>query len=133
MSYRVDPHLDMPPSKQLVGAVLDALARGELASGDRLPSVRGMASEALINPNTVLKAYKELEGLGVAQGRNGSGVYVTRQGPSIAMHDRRANSLEMLRRALVECLHAGHHCATIKIELERCLAEESVKSGRKTG
>ncbi len=56
MSYRVDPHSEVPPSKQLVQQVLDAIARGDLETGDRLPSVRGMAAEALVNPNTVGKA-----------------------------------------------------------------------------
>ena len=43
-----------------------------------------MASQALVNPNTVGKAYKELEGLGVVVGRNGSGVFVCEAGPAIA-------------------------------------------------
>ena len=58
MNVRVDPHSLLPPSQQLVAAVLDAIAAGELPPGARLPSVRGLASEALVNPNTVTKAYR---------------------------------------------------------------------------
>ena len=46
MKYRVDTHSDIPPSRQLVERVLDALARAEFLPGDRLPSVRVMAGEA---------------------------------------------------------------------------------------
>jgi GntR family transcriptional regulator len=53
-----------------VAAVLDAIATGELLAGDKLPSVRGLASEALVNPNTVTKAYRELEHLGASEGRS---------------------------------------------------------------
>ncbi|MHC5062373.1 MAG: GntR family transcriptional regulator [Planctomycetota bacterium] len=132
MTYRVDSHSDTPPSKQLVAAVLNAIARNELAAGDRLPSVRRMATLALVNPNTVAKAYKELEIMGVARGINGSGVFVTEHGPSIAMQDRRSSSLEQLKRVLEDCLRAGHDPATIKLELERCLAASTAK-GKKTG
>lgn len=60
----------MPPCQELVAAVLDAIATGELLAGDKLPSVRGLASEALVNPNTVTKAYRELEHLGASEGRS---------------------------------------------------------------
>ena len=61
MTYHVDPHSAVPPSKQLVQQVLDAIARGDTGIADRLPSVRSMAAMALVNPNTVGKAYRELE------------------------------------------------------------------------
>ena len=64
MSYRVDPHSETPPSRQLVDSVLDAMARGELGADGRLPSIRAMAADVLVNPNTVGKAYRELEHLG---------------------------------------------------------------------
>ncbi|HLQ36341.1 MAG TPA: GntR family transcriptional regulator, partial [Planctomycetota bacterium] len=84
MEIRVDPHSLVPPSRQLVAAVLDAIASGELAPGDKLPSVRGLATQALVNPNTVAKAWRDLEHLGVTEGRNGSGVYVTAAAPDVA-------------------------------------------------
>lgn len=73
MFVRVDPYSPVPPSQQLVAAALDAIASGELAAGDKLPSVRGLAAEALVNPNPVTKAYRDLEHLGATEGRNGSG------------------------------------------------------------
>ncbi len=90
MDWSVDPRAAVPPSQQLVAVALDAIASGELATGDRLPSVRVLAAEALVNPNTVAKAYRELELLGAVEGRNGSGVYVTAAGQEVA----RARRLE---------------------------------------
>jgi len=54
VDLRVDPNSLVPPSQQIVAAVLDAIAHGELRPGDKLPSVRGLAATALVNPNTVI-------------------------------------------------------------------------------
>lgn len=108
MNVRVDPHSLTPPSQQLVAAVLDAIAAGELAPGDKLPSVRGLASDALVNPNTVIKAYRDLEHLGATEGRNGSGVYVTAAGPDVAKALRLAETLATFQQATAAALRAGH-------------------------
>ena len=108
MNCRVDPHSLVPPSQQLVAAVLDAIASGELGVGDKLPSVCGLAAEALVNPNTVTKAYRDLEHLGATAGRNGSGVYVTAAGPDVAKATRFAETLQAFREAALQALRAGH-------------------------
>jgi GntR family transcriptional regulator len=105
---RVDPHSDVPPSRQIVEAVLDRVARGDVVPGDRLPSVRALAEGALVNPNTVGRAYRDLEGLGVVEGRNGSGVFVRDGGPAVARAQRRRSTLEAFRRAARQALRAGH-------------------------
>jgi GntR family transcriptional regulator len=108
VEWSVDPDSDVPPSRQLVEAVLDAIARGELEPGAQLPSVRAMAAEAMINHNTVARAYEELARLGATEGVNGVGVFVTLEGPELAAAERRAATLAVLRRALAEALRAGH-------------------------
>ena len=118
MSYRVDPHSPVPPSRQIVEAVLDTLARGELAAGDQLPSVRVMASLALVNPNTVGKAYRDLDHLGVAVGRNGAGVFVTPRGPALARRARQQATLAAFAAAAREALRAGHDADALRGELE---------------
>jgi GntR family transcriptional regulator len=107
-TFRVDPHLDLPASRQIVEAVLDGVASGRLAVGERLPSVRAMAGEALVNPNTVGKAYRELEMEGVTESRQGDGVFVTETGPERARALRRRATLESFRQAVLEGLRAGH-------------------------
>ena len=87
--WSIDPEADVPPSRQLVEAVLDAITRGELEPGSQLPSVRAMAAEAMVNHNTVARAYLELQRLGVTEGINGVGVFVTPRGPEVAAGERR--------------------------------------------
>lgn len=108
LEVRVDPHLSTAPSRQLIDAVLDAIASADLKPGDRLPSVRALAASALVNPNTVSKAYRELELLDIVIGRNGSGVFVTDAGPARARELRHDATLATLRQAVEEALRAGH-------------------------
>lgn len=118
MNVRVDPHSLVPPSQQLVAAVLDAIARGEIVPGDKLPPVRTLAAQALVNPNTVTKAWRDLEHLGATEGRNGSGVYVTAAGPEIARALRLAETLAGFTEAARLALRAGHEAATLLDVLE---------------
>ena len=87
---------------QLVEQVKQALRVGLLAAGDQLPRVRDVAQSLAINPNTVLKAYRELELEGLAEGRPGVGTFVTRTlaGDSLASQaDLRTEFLAWLRKA----------------------------------
>jgi DNA-binding transcriptional regulator YhcF (GntR family) len=114
VNVRVDPHSLVPPSQQLVAAVLDAIAAGELAPGDKLPSVRGLAATALVNPNTVAKAFRDLEHLGATEGRNGAGVFVTAGGPDVAKAIRLAETLAAFRDAARLALRAGHEAVVLR-------------------
>jgi GntR family transcriptional regulator len=118
VNVRVDPHSLVPPSQQLVAAVLDAIANDELGPGDRLPSVRGLAATALVNPNTVTKAYRDLEHLGATEGRNGSGVFVTEAGPDVSRAIRLAETLATFRAAVRRAMRAGHAVTTLQDALD---------------
>ena len=87
---------------QLVLQVKQALRVGLLEPGDQLPKVRDVAGALAINPNTVLKAYRELEIEGLAEGRPGVGTFVTRSlaGPSLTSQaELRENLVAWLRTA----------------------------------
>jgi GntR family transcriptional regulator len=77
----IDFHLDsrsgISPYLQLVQQVRDALWLGMLSPGEQLPTVKDVVSTLAINPNTVLKAYRELEHAGLVAGRPGVGTFVT--------------------------------------------------------
>lgn len=118
MNYRVDLSSAVSPSRQIVEAVLDAVAAGALAPGARLLSVRALAAEALVNPNTAARAYRDLESLGVVEGRNGLGVFVTDRGPGIARGMRERLTLEAFARAAAEALRAGHTMDDLLEQLE---------------
>ena len=83
-----------PIIKQITDAVRVKIATGELESGDQLPSVRGLAQQLTINPNTVAKAYAELSTEGWLESRQGMGLYVAapRQLLSDAERGRRLNA-----------------------------------------
>lgn len=106
-----------------MAAVLDAIATGELAAGDKLPSVRGLAAEALVNPNTVTKAYRDLEHLGASEGRNGSGVYVTADGTKVAKGIRLAETLDAFRAAVQFAQRAGHEETVLGDVLQQVFGE----------
>jgi GntR family transcriptional regulator len=76
IEFRLDPASGVPTYLQLVRQVEDALLLGYLRRGDQLPKVRDVVSDLAINPNTVLKAYRELEHKGLAAGRPGQGTFV---------------------------------------------------------
>ena len=80
-----------PIGRQIVDAVRMKIATGELSPGDQLPSVRGLAQQLAINPNTVAKAYAELTTEGWLESRQGMGLYVAapRQRLSDAERERR--------------------------------------------
>jgi GntR family transcriptional regulator len=102
IAFYLEPRSNVPPYLQLVEQVRRALRTGALVAGDRMPTVREVAEAIAINPNTVLKAYRELEHEGVVEGRPGVGTFVIRSlaGPSLASHDAlRRELVAWLRRA----------------------------------
>ena len=76
IEFRLDPASGVPTYRQLVHQVEHALRLGYLKPGDQLPKVRDVVAELAINPNTVLKAYKELETKGLTSGRPGQGTFI---------------------------------------------------------
>jgi GntR family transcriptional regulator len=75
--FRLDAQSGVPPYLQLVHQVRQALTLGFLRSGDRLPLIREVVESLAINPNTVAKAYRQLEHEGLVAGRPGQGTFVT--------------------------------------------------------
>ena len=76
MLFRTNPALGVPIYLQLMEQVKHAVETGALRPGDQLPGIRPLAEELVINPNTVAKAYRELEHDGVIELRHGAGAFV---------------------------------------------------------
>jgi GntR family transcriptional regulator len=74
---RLNPLSGTPLYLQLVERLKHSIATGAIKAGEQLPSVRKMAEDLLINPNTVVRAYRDLEREGIAELRHGSGVFVS--------------------------------------------------------
>jgi GntR family transcriptional regulator len=75
--FRLDGSTGVPPYLQIVQQVRQGLLLGYLRSGDRLPTVKDAVSHLAINPNTVVKAYRQLENEGLVSPRPGQGTFVT--------------------------------------------------------
>ncbi|MGA9231583.1 MAG: GntR family transcriptional regulator [Exiguobacterium oxidotolerans] len=75
--YTVDPKSPLPIYEQLVTQIIRAIARGILRSGEQMPSVRDLASTLLVNPNTVSRAYQELESRDFIVTMRGKGSFVS--------------------------------------------------------
>ena len=99
ITYRLDPSSGVPTYLQLVQQVEDAIRLGYLVADDQLPKVKDVVAALAINPNTVLKAYRELEHKGLATGRPGQGTFVQDTVNVAPLRD-----LQALRRKLVRWL-----------------------------
>jgi GntR family transcriptional regulator len=95
ISFRVDSRSVAPPYLQIVQQVRQALRMGLLDVGDRLPAVREVVAATAVNPNTVLKAYRDLEREGLVEARAGHGTFVRGRppGPPPGTHSRLGRSL----------------------------------------
>src|SRR5438876_8408081 len=80
MLFRPNPSLGVPIYLQLMEQVKHAVETGALRPGEQLPGIRPLAEELVINPNTVAKAYRELEHEGVIELRHGAGAFVAASG-----------------------------------------------------
>jgi len=96
INFRLNTHSGVPPYLQIVQQVKQALQVGILEPDDQLPTVKEVVAHIAINPNTVAKAYRELESLGLIEGRTGSGTFVKQRpsGPSPKVQELLSDDLE---------------------------------------
>ena len=128
IEFHLDGRSGVSPYLQLVQQVRRALRLGLLSEGDQLPTVKDVVGHLAINPNTVLKAYRELEHEGLAVGRPGLGTFVTRSlaQDSVAAHKGLRVELD---RWLAKARRAGLDDASISALFEstfRAASDEGV-------
>ena len=126
--FRLDAGSGLAPYLQLVQQVKHALRLGLLQTGDQLPTVKSAAAQTAINPNTVLKAYRELELEGLIESRPGLGTFVRRSlaGPSLAAHAALREQLrEWIRAAATAGLDAESVQALMTTTLRDALRGET--------
>jgi GntR family transcriptional regulator len=114
IEFHLDAHSGVPPYLQLVQQVKQALRLGLLEVGDQLPTVREVVAQLAINPNTVLKAYRDLERENLVISRPGQGTFVQRTLASVAPASHAA-----LRRSLGRWLRSA---AEVGLDSESVLA-----------
>src|SRR5215470_1443803 len=104
--FKLDLHSGVPVYRQIIDQVRSGTAAGTLIAGDQLPTVRQVAVDLAINPNTVLRAYRELEIRGVLDTQQGTGTFVAATKPA-ADATERSRILEQLISEFVARAGAG--------------------------
>ncbi|MGC1238616.1 MAG: GntR family transcriptional regulator [Acidimicrobiales bacterium] len=123
--FRLDPRSDRAPFRQLVDQVTDAVERGQIQAGDQLPSVREVVRQVTINPNTVHRAYRELEHLGLVEGRLGLGTFILEIQDS-PRREYRANSWrDVLREGVALAQSSGISDVEIVQSVQNFLSVDS--------
>jgi GntR family transcriptional regulator len=112
----------IPPYEQIVAQVIFAIASGALEVGSLLPSVRELGPQIRVHPNTVAKAYQELERLGAIIARRGKGMEVTPEAPALC----RARRSEIIRQRLRAALHEAVNSALPAEEIRDLVEQELV-------
>jgi GntR family transcriptional regulator len=106
--------------KQIVDGISMAIAREELVEGDKLPSVRALAMQLTINPNTVAKAYADLSAQGLLDARQGMGLFVSAPKQMLSKTERS----KRLQQAIARCVNDVMHLHFSDEEILRTLATE---------
>jgi GntR family transcriptional regulator len=88
VQIHISPHDGVPIYLQVVNQVKYLVASGRLDPGEELPPIRVLAEQLLVNPNTIARAYRELELAGVVTKRHGSGTYVSESGSPLSRRER---------------------------------------------
>jgi GntR family transcriptional regulator len=117
----IDPSSGLPIYVQIVNQIKTGIAMGRLMPEDPLPSVRQLAVDLAVNPNTVARAYLDLEYEGVIYKRQGAGTFVSSQGVEMSKNERRRVLGELIERALVEGVNLGLGEKELRETFERVL------------
>lgn len=107
MWFDIDPRSSTPIYLQLVQGVKESVARGILLAGDRMPTVREMASELMINPNTIAKAYQRLEQEGIIETMRSRGSFVAKGSICMDTEQSQKRLGKLMQAMLVEAFHLG--------------------------
>jgi GntR family transcriptional regulator len=130
MLFRPNPSLGVPIYLQLMEQVKHSIETGALRAGEQLPGIRPLAEALVINPNTVAKAYRELEHEGVIELRQGAGAFVSQNARAKKLKDK-LRAGQAIVAAAVERLHArGVTDEEIRRLLEAELAALARSGGR---
>ena len=127
-AFRLDTRSGVPVYRQLIDQIQAGIASGSLASGDQIPTVRQVAVDLAINPNTVLRAYRELEIRGVLETQQGTGTFIGHQ--KVQRNDvERRRQLEQLASEFVA--RAGSAGFTLEELLEELNDRHRETRGRR--
>jgi GntR family transcriptional regulator len=114
MQFRIENSSERPVYIQLVDQVKRDVAAGRLREGDKLPTIRQLAAELVMNPNTIAKAYRILEQEGILASRPGAGAFISNVDNGLNKSVRKRIICDELERVVVEAVHMGIDKDTLK-------------------
>ena len=114
MQFQINTASRTPIYRQLQEQIRSAIARGELKAEERLPSVRQLSKDVVVNPNTIARVYQELEREGLLVTRQGLGVFVGTPKRDLMKRARDGRLTELLDKLLTEAVHLGYSAAEVK-------------------
>ena len=123
MFINIDPSSGLPIYIQIAQQIKTAVAMGRLQPEDPLPSVRQLAVDLAVNPNTVARAYLDLEIEGVIYKRQGAGTFVSGRGVEMSKNERRRVLTELFEKVLVEGVNLGMDERELRETFERVLGK----------
>ncbi len=104
MQINITTHDKVPIYLQVVNQIKYQIAAGRLAAGEELPPIRVLAEKLVVNPNTIARAYRELELAGIVEKRRTAGTFVSDQGSPLARRERMKILTERIDQLLAEAL-----------------------------
>ncbi len=107
MHFRLNPGSGVPIYLQLMEQIKHGIETGALQPGDQLPGIRKLAESMVMNPNTVAKAYKELEHEGFIEVRHGAGAFISVQLNHREVHDRMELARPVIEHAVAQAIQLG--------------------------
>lgn len=119
--FTLDLHTGVPVYRQLIDQVRAGIASGTLRAGDQLPTVRQLAVDLTINPNTVLRAYRELELGGMLETHQGTGTFITNKKPEKTSAERERQLNQMAAEFAARVGAAGFRLEDVIDRLEEML------------
>ena len=127
MKFRLDMQSGVPVYRQIIDQVLGGMASGRLATGDQLPTVRQVAVDLAINPNTVVRAYRELEIRGVLETQQGTGTFIAAKEVQQDDVERRRRLAQLVSEFVARAGSAGF---TVE-ELKELLNDQTEANGKR--
>ncbi|TFG45171.1 MAG: GntR family transcriptional regulator [Candidatus Brocadiia bacterium] len=105
MQFQIDNSSDRPVYLQIIGQVKRDIALGRLVKDEKLPTVRQLSAQLAINPNTIAKAYRQLEQEGIIVTKSGSGAFVANLDSNLSTSVRKKLVCEELERVIIDAVH----------------------------
>ena len=130
MQFRIDNASDRAVYLQIIDQVKRDIALGRLGKEEKLPTVRQLAQQLAINPNTIAKAYRQLEQEGIVVTRSGAGAFVANLDSVLSRAVRRKLICDELERIVVEAFHMQIDKQTITDWFHTAIEKFNLASGK---